>query len=119
MTKLLAQTVPEPATRAVWERALLAGSLSPNARLVGLVLAVRSTPEGQVRQFSIAVLAAVANLPSQDIHQALAELRANQRIVVNLNVRNMTQAYLSVPGPKPQERSPAPGMLFGEPTDGA
>lgn len=95
-------TVPEPASRAVWERALLAGQLSPNARLVGLVLAVRSTPAGRCRQFSPRLLAAVANLPVADVHQALSELRAAQRIVLSLNVANQAQAYLSVPGPRPE-----------------
>lgn len=94
-------TIPSPVTRPVWERALLAGSLSPNARLVGLVLAVRSSPEGRCRQFSPRVLAAVANLPIDDVHQALSELRAAQRIVLSLNINNQTQAYLSVPGPRP------------------
>lgn len=101
-------TVPEPATRAVWERALLAGHLSPNARLVGLVLAVRSSPEGRCRQFSPRLLSAVANLPIADIHQALGELRAAQRIVLSLNVANQAQAYLSVPGPRPAPEEEAP-----------
>gem|GEM_PF-4534714 len=94
-------TIPEPASRAVWERALLACSLSPNARLIGLVLAVRSSPAGRCRQFSPRVLAAIANLPLEDVHQALTELRASQRLVLSLNAANQTQAYLSVPVPKP------------------
>lgn len=102
MTRFLAQTVPEPATRAVWERSLLAGSLSPNARLVGLVLGARSTPDGRCRQFSPRVIAALASLPVENVHQALSELRAGQRIVMSLDVDNRTQAYLSVPGPRPE-----------------
>lgn len=99
--------VPEPAERGVWERALLAGSLSPNARLVGLVLAVRSGAGGYVRHFSGALLSAVANLPMPEVHQALSELRAAHRLVISPERQDgMIQAYLAIPMPA-ASRGPA------------